>query len=75
MSHLGWLWDNAHTDMTVFGKGLVDDEVVEFCHRTRWHWIAFSYLVFPVAWALLFGGRRTLSAVFCLALVCAISSL
>lgn len=58
MAHFGWLWDNAHTDMDVFGKGLVGDEVVEFCHRTRWHWIAFSYIAFPVAWALLFGSAQ-----------------
>jgi stearoyl-CoA desaturase (Delta-9 desaturase) len=55
ISHFGWLWDNAHTDMQVFGKGLVDDEVVEFCHRTRWHWIFVSYVILPIGWALAFG--------------------
>lgn len=55
ISHFGWLWDNAHTDMNVFGKGLVGDEVVEFCHRTRWHWIFVSYVIMPVGWALAFG--------------------
>ena len=56
ISHLGWLWDNAHTDMRLYGKGLVGDPVVEFCHRTRWFWVAFSLVLLPAAWALAFGG-------------------
>ncbi len=55
IAHFGWLWDNAHTDLEMFGKGLLGDPVVEFCHKTRWLWIAFSYLIFPSAWAMLFG--------------------
>ena len=58
ISHIGWLWDNAHSDMDVFGKGLVGDEVVEFCHRTRWHWIFVAYVIMPISWALAFGSAH-----------------
>lgn len=56
ISHMGWLWDNAHTDIPVYGKGLVGDPAVEFCHRTRWLWVAVSLVIFPAAWAMAFGG-------------------
>lgn len=56
ISHLGWLWDNAHTDINLYGKGLVGDPAVEFCHRTRWFWVGFSLIGFPALWALAFGG-------------------
>lgn len=56
ISHFGWLFDNAHTDMTIYGKGLVGDPAVEFCHRTRWFWVAVSMVGFPAAWGYIFGG-------------------
>ncbi len=62
ISHLGWLWDNAHSDMDIYGKGLVGDAPVEFCHRTRWFWVAFSLVLFPAAWALIFGGMQDVLA-------------
>ncbi len=58
MGHIGWFWDNAHTDMEVFGKGLVGDPVIEFCHRTRWLWVFVAYVAMPVAWALAFGSAQ-----------------
>jgi len=56
ISHMGWLWDNAHTDLPVYGKGLLGDPIVEFCDRTRWLWVAVSLVLFPAAWAIIFGG-------------------
>jgi len=55
-AHVAWLFNNSTTDLTVYGKGLVDDEVVIFCHRTRWFWYFASVIIIPTLWALAFGG-------------------
>lgn len=55
-SQVGWLLDDTHTDYSVYGKGLVDDEVVNFCIRTRWFWYFASVVLLPGSWALAFGG-------------------
>jgi stearoyl-CoA desaturase (delta-9 desaturase) len=34
-SHLGWAYDDAMTDMDVYGKGVVGDPVIEWAHKTR----------------------------------------
>lgn len=54
-AQLGWVFDDATTDLKVFGKGLVDDPVVMFSHRTRFFWYGVSVLVLPTLWALAFG--------------------
>jgi len=55
-SHFGWLLDDSHTDNDVYGKGLVDDDVVRWCVKTRWFWYVASVVIFPALWALAFGG-------------------
>lgn len=60
ISHIGWLFDDTTSDMNVYGKGLVDDDVVLFCHRTRWIWVFVSMIGIPVAWALAFGGPENI---------------
>lgn len=60
ISHFGWLWDNTHTDMEIYGKGLVGDPAVEFCHRTRWFWVAFSLVILPGLWGYAFGGPQAI---------------
>lgn len=56
MSHLGWLHDNTHSDWNIFAKGIANDPVLQFCHRTRYFWAFFSMILLPTAWALAFGG-------------------
>ena len=56
MVHIGWLLDNTHTDLAVYGKGLADDPILVFVHRTRYFWAIFSIILLPAGWALLFGG-------------------
>lgn len=60
IAHFGWLFDNATSDMNVYGKGLIDDEVVLWAHRTRWLWVAVSMIGIPTAWALIFGGPENI---------------
>jgi stearoyl-CoA desaturase (delta-9 desaturase) len=55
-AHVGWLFDRTTTDLSIYGKGLVDDPVVMFCHRNRWTIYLFSAVLLPAAWALAFGG-------------------
>lgn len=55
IAHFGWLFDNTTSDMSIYAKGLADDPVVLFCHRTRWLWVLVSMVGIPVAWALIFG--------------------
>ena len=55
-AHLGWVFDNTTTDLAVYGKGLVDDPVIMFCHRTRFFWYGVSALVLPALWGWAFGG-------------------
>ena len=56
IAHFGWLFDNTTSDMTVYGKGLIDDPQVLWCHKHRWSIAIFSSIILPAAWALAFGG-------------------
>jgi stearoyl-CoA desaturase (delta-9 desaturase) len=55
-SHLGWLWDDSTTDPKIYGKGLIDDPVVTFCHHTRMFWFVISFTLIPAAWGFFLGG-------------------
>ncbi len=55
-SHFGWFMDDCVTDMSVYGRGLADNEVVMWLHNTRWYWLIFSLIIFPGIWGLVFGG-------------------
>jgi len=57
-AHLGWAYGDAMTNMDIFGKGIVGDPVIEWCHRTRYLWFAVSVLVLPVLWGLALGGPK-----------------
>lgn len=54
-AHMGWFFDESHTDTAIYGKGL-DDEVLRFTHRTRWIWYYVSIFLLPALWALAFAG-------------------
>lgn len=54
-SHMGWLFDDSTTDHKVYGKGLVDDPVVTFCHHTRMFWFVISVALLPALWAFALG--------------------
>ena len=56
VAHFGWLFDNTTSDMNVYGKGLIDDPQVLWCHKYRWHIAIFSVFIMPALWALAFGG-------------------
>jgi stearoyl-CoA desaturase (Delta-9 desaturase) len=56
MSQFGWLLDDTYTDITSFGKGLIDDPVALYCHRTRWFWYFASIVILPAIWGFAFGG-------------------
>lgn len=55
-AHLAWAYGDAMTNLDIYGKGIVDDPVIEWSHRTRWHWFAVSAVVAPAIWGFLFGG-------------------
>jgi stearoyl-CoA desaturase (delta-9 desaturase) len=55
-AHLGWAYDDAMTDLEIYGKGVVGDPVIEWAHRTRYLWFAVSLLVVPALWGYAFGG-------------------
>ncbi|MGE3693300.1 MAG: acyl-CoA desaturase [Novosphingobium sp.] len=56
MCHLGWLHDNTTTDLKVYGKGLVDDPLMLFCHRWRYELCILSIVVLPGLWGYAWGG-------------------
>jgi stearoyl-CoA desaturase (Delta-9 desaturase) len=60
-AHFTWCLNKTVTDLDVYGKGLVDDPVVMWAHRTKWFWFAVSILAVPALWGWVFGG--TLEAV------------
>ena len=55
-AHLGWAYGEAMTNPDLYGKGIVGDPVIEWAHRTRWFWFAFSAVIAPAAWGYLLGG-------------------
>ncbi len=57
-AHLGWAYDDVMTNMGIYGKGLVGDPVIEFCHRTRFFWFVVSVVVVPALWGLMLGGPQ-----------------
>ena len=58
--HMGWLLDDSTTDHKVYGKGLVDDPVLTFCHHTRFFWYVISVLLLPALWAFAFAGPEAI---------------
>ena len=44
-AHVGWMFDNTATDLSVYGADLDDDLVVKFYERTHWFWVAASLLI------------------------------
>jgi stearoyl-CoA desaturase (delta-9 desaturase) len=55
-AHLGWAFDDCSTDLKIYGKGLLEDPVLRFAHRTRWLWFWVSGVVVPALWGWAFGG-------------------
>jgi stearoyl-CoA desaturase (Delta-9 desaturase) len=55
-AHFGWCLDETATDLAVYGKGLLDDPVVMWAHRTKWFWYVVSILIIPALWGWYFGG-------------------
>ncbi|MEO1043880.1 MAG: acyl-CoA desaturase [Pseudomonadota bacterium] len=55
-AHLGWAFDNCSTDMEIYGKGLLEDKVLVFAHKTRWLWLFTSAFFVPALWGWAFGG-------------------
>ena len=54
--HIGWIFDDTTSDMSVYGQVLDDDPVVMFYDRTRWFWYAASLFIFPGVYGYIFGG-------------------
>ncbi len=59
-AHLGWLYDDAITDFDVYGKGLREDPVMRFYHKTRLLWYVVSVLLLPAMWGFAFGGAEAM---------------
>jgi stearoyl-CoA desaturase (Delta-9 desaturase) len=55
-AHFGWCLDDTATDLEIYGKGLVDDPVIMWAHRTKWFWYVVSIVVVPALWGWFFGG-------------------
>lgn len=55
-AQLGWVFHKTVTDWDIYGKGLMDDPVMRFCHRTRYFWYGVSALVLPALWGWAWGG-------------------
>ncbi len=66
-AHLGWLFDDSTTDPAIYGKGLADDRVIAFCHRTRFAWYAISVLLLPAAWGFVLGGPAAITGTILIA--------
>lgn len=60
-AHLGWAYGEATTNMDMFGQGIVDDPVIDWCHRTRYVWFAVSVVVIPALWGLALGGFEAIA--------------
>jgi stearoyl-CoA desaturase (Delta-9 desaturase) len=54
-SHIGWMFDSTVTDLTVYGKRLLDDPVIQFFTRTHWLW-PFISLLLPYLFGYALGG-------------------
>jgi len=46
--------------MALYGKGIVGDPVIEWAHRTRFFWFAFSVVIAPALWGWAFGGTSAI---------------
>jgi stearoyl-CoA desaturase (delta-9 desaturase) len=55
-AHAGWIFEDTTTDLAIYGKGLLDDPVISFCHRTRIHWYIVSAVLLPALWGYGLGG-------------------
>ncbi len=54
-AHFGWMFDDATTDMSVFGADLKDDRLVMFFGSTHWLWFGLNFAV-PWLYGFLLGG-------------------
>lgn len=61
-SHLGWVFGEALTNMSLFGQGVVGDPVIEWCHRTRIFWFIVSLFVLPALWGWALGGADAVAS-------------
>ncbi len=68
-SHIGWMFDNTATDMSVYGKGLMKDPVISFFTRTHALWLAVS-LALPYGFGYLLGGPQAALVRCCLGVSC-----
>jgi stearoyl-CoA desaturase (delta-9 desaturase) len=59
-AHYGWVFHETATDIAFYGKGLTDDPVVMFCHRTRFFWYGVSVLALPALWGWALGGTEAI---------------
>ena len=57
-AHLAWAYGDAMTNLDIYGKGIVGDPVIEWCHKTRWIWFGVSAVVAPALWGFAFGGLQ-----------------
>ena len=56
-AHIGWMFANSVTDLSIYGKGLVDDPVIRFFSRTHILWLIAS-LGLPYLYGLMLGGEE-----------------
>lgn len=66
-AHFGWAFDDAMSDLDVYGKGLREDPVISFCHDTRVLWYIISAIVLPGLWACAFGGPEHIAGTILIA--------
>jgi stearoyl-CoA desaturase (delta-9 desaturase) len=56
-AHIGWMFDDSHTDYSIYGKNLLNDPVVRFFHKTHWFWVGAS-LFLPFLYGYVLGGME-----------------
>ncbi len=54
-SHLAWVFNTSITDEKFYGKGLAEDDAIQFVDRYRIPIFFISVIGLPVAWALAWG--------------------
>lgn len=55
-AHMAWAYGGTATNLDLYAKGLIGDPVIDFCHKTRWFWFAFSVAIVPALWGYGWGG-------------------
>lgn len=54
-AHIGWMFDNTATDMSVYGRGLMYDPIIRFFTVTHWVWPLISIFL-PFLFGYVIGG-------------------